>query len=363
MGVGTFNRLIISKKETTAGTPVAPAAGVLFSYPFRGDRPTITIEKTMDMDGNLAGIVNEGTDSIVTKVLMNTSFETDARLDAIAVLAKHCLGAINTVSGNSPNFTTDITVAQSSLDSFTLYFQDPLNNTNTGSGKIWQFPLCKVQRFSIRGDAGGKIVLSCDVVCGKPVDATGAQVEVTLTDANRDSWAPITMDPILSMQNASLTVGGSAVTAKLKAFEINFENEIDMTDIAATTTLVSNIYRTSFKVSGSFTLKTDDMATSLTLMNTLITKNGTAIDGLGRQPTSALVFSLLASSSVVSASGHKCDISIPRAVLDGGNITGQRAKLEHQFTFDGLYSTTLGSAKITLIDDATTAASGRWENL
>lgn len=359
MGVGTFNRLIISKKETTAGTPVAPAAGVLFSYPFRGDRPTITIEKTMDMDGNLAGIVNDGTDSIVTKVLMNTSFETDARLDSIAVLAKHCLGAINTVSGTSPNFTTDITVAQTSLDSFTLYFQDPLN----AADKIWQFPMSKVQRFSIRGDAGGKIVLSCDIVCGEPVDATGAQVEVALTNANRDSWAPITMDPILSMQNASLTVGGSSVTAKLKAFEINFENEIDMTDIAATTTLVSNIYRTSFKVSGSFTLKTDDMATSLTLMNTLITKNGSTISGLGRQPTTALVFSLLASSSVGSASGHKCDISIPRASLDGGNITGQRAKLEHQFTFDGLYDTTLGSAKLTLIDDATTAASGRWENL
>jgi hypothetical protein len=356
MSVGTFNRLIISKKETTAGSPVAPASGVLFSYPFRGDRPTITIEKTMDMDGNLAGIVNDGTDSIVTKVLMNTSFETDARLDSMVVLAKHCLGAIGS-GGASPNFVNTISVAQTSLDSFTLYFQDPLN----AADKIWQFPMSKVQRFSIRGDAGGKIVLSCDIVCGEPVDATGAQVEVALTNANRDSWAPVTMDPILSMQNAALTVGGSAVTGKLKAFEINFENEIDMTDIAATTTLVSNIYRTSFKVSGSFTLKTDDMATSLTLMNTLITKNGSSGATNGRQPSTALVFTLGAASST---GAHSAVINIPKAVLDGGNITGQRAKLEHQFTFDGLYDTaTSKAADLVITNAATSGASGRYENL
>lgn len=356
MSVGTFNRLIITKKEATAGSPVALASGALFSYPFRGDRPTITIEKTMNMEGDLAGIVNDGTDSIVTKVLMNNSLETDARLDSMVVLGKHCLGAIQS-GGSAPNFTNTISVAQTSLDSFTLYFQDPLN----AADKIWQFPMCKVQRFSIRGDAGGKIVLSCDIVCGEPVDATGAQVEVALTNANRDSWAPVTMDPILSMQNAALTVGGSAVTAKLKAFEINFENEIDMTDIAATTTLVSNIYRTSFKVSGSFTLKTDDMATSLTLMNTLITKNGTSGSTNGRQPTSALVFTLGAASATGS---HNAVINIPKAALDGGNITGQRAKLEHQFTFDGLYDTATSKAvDMVITNAATSGAAGRYENL
>ena len=356
MSVGTFNRLILTKAETTSGTPVALASSGLFSYPFRGDRPTITIEKTMDMDGSLAGIVNDGTDSIVTKVLMNMGFETDARLDSLVVLGKHCLGALGASGGSSPNFVNTITVAQTSLQSFTTYFQDPLN----AADKIWQFPMSKVQRLSIRGDAGGKIVLACDIICGEPVDATGAQVEVALTNTDRDSWAPVTMTPILSMQNAALTVGGSAVTAKLKAFEINFENEIDTTDLAATTTLVSNIYRTSFKVSGSFTLKTDDMATSLTLMNTLITKNGTTGITTGRQPSTALVFTLGAAHA--TGTGHGAVISIPKAVLDGGNPTGQRAKLEHQFTFDGLYDVATSKAVDIVVTNESTTAS-RYANL
>jgi len=358
MSVGTFNRLILTKAETTAGDPVVPASAGLFSYPFRGDRPTITIEKTMDMDGSLAGIVNDGTDSIVTKVMMNMGFETDARLDSLVVLGKHCLGALAASTGTTPNFVNTITVAQTSLQSFTTYFQDPLN----AADKIWQFPMSKVQRLSIRGDAGGKIVLACDIICGEPVDGTGAQVEVALTNANRDSWAPVTMTPILSMQNAALTVGGSAVTAKLKAFEINFENEIDTTDIAATTTRVSDIYRTSFKVSGSFTLKTDDMATSLTLMNTLITKNGATGSTNGRQPSTALVFTLGAAHP--TGTGHGAVISIPKAVLDGGNPTGQRAKLEHQFTFDGLYdvsSTPPKAVDIVVTNESTTAS--RYANL
>jgi hypothetical protein len=217
--------------------------------------------------------------------------------------------------------------------------------------------------LSIRGDAGGKIVLACDIICGEPVDGTGAQVEVALTNTDRDSWAPVTMTPILSMQNAALTVGGTAVTAKLKAFEINFENEIDTTDLAATKTTVDNIYRTSFKVSGSFTLKTDDMATSLTLMNTLITKNGTSGATNGRQPSTALVFTLGAANGTAGAS-HSAVISIPKAVLDGGNPTGQRAKLEHQFTFDGLYdvsSTPPKAVDIVVTNESTTAS--RYANL
>jgi len=357
MSVGTFNRLILTKAETTAGDPVVPASAGLFSYPFRGDRPTITIEKTMDMDGSLAGIVNDGTDSIVTKVLMNMGFETDARLDSLVVLGKHCLGTLAASTGTAPNFVNTITVAQTSLQSFTTYFQDPLNTAD----KIWQFPMSKVQRLSIRGDAGGKIVLACDIICGEPVSpTTGAQIEADLTNANRDSWAPVTMTPILSMQNAALTVGGTAVTAKLKAFEINFENEIDTTDLAATKTTVDNIYRTSFKVSGSFTLKTDDMATSLTLMNTLITKNGTSGSTNGRQPSTALVFTLGAAHA--TGTGHGAVISIPKAVLDGGNPTGQRAKLEHQFTFDGLYDVATSKAVDIVVTNESTTAS-RYANL
>jgi hypothetical protein len=356
MSVGTFNRLIISKAETTSGTPVTLGASGLFSYPFRGDRPTVTIEKTMDMDGSLMGIVNDGTDSIVTKVMMNMSFETDARLDSIVVLGKHCLGSLAASTGTSPNFVNSISVAQTSLQSFTLFFQDFLNATD----KIWQFPLCKIQKLSIRGDAGGKIVLSCDVICGKPVDGTGAQVETSLTAANRDSWAPVTMTPILSMQNAALTVGGSAVTGKLKSFEINFENDIDVSDIAATTTLVTDIYRTAFKVSGSFTLKTDDIATSLTLMNTLVTKNGSSGVTTGRQPSTALAFTL--GGAHATGTGHGAVITIPKAVLEGGNPTGQRAKMEHQFTFSGLYDTaTSKSADIVVTNESTTAS--RYANL
>ncbi|NBW77389.1 MAG: hypothetical protein EBR34_16590 [Sphingomonadaceae bacterium] len=95
MSVGTFN-LDVSG-ESTYGTAVVTLDK---SYPVRADRPVINVETVNDQD-TLIGALENGLQSIVTKVTATQTIEMDARLDALATFGKFGFGKLAT-SGVGP---------------------------------------------------------------------------------------------------------------------------------------------------------------------------------------------------------------------------------------------------------------------
>ena len=344
MSVGTFNRIALDVTgESTYGTAVVTLDK---SYPVRADRPVINVETVNDQD-TLIGALENGLQSIVTKVTATQTIEMDARLDAMATFGKFGFGKLAT-SGVGP-YTHTITVgtsaAERALPSFTHVFQDAFNS----SGKSWQFAGTKVSRLTIAGEAGGKVTMSVDLISGKPVNATtGAQDEQTLT---MPAFLGLAVDPILAMARVStFSIAGTSYLDKLKSFELVFENVFDeAAEMAAGSIMVPAMERIGFNVSGSFTLKADAAAQATTLIDTYQTKIDTATT-LGLQTLPEIILAIGGGTS-----GHSATITIRAAALADGSVAGQRGKLEKPITFTGMYDPVDGEAARLVVVNAQTA--------
>lgn len=344
MSVGTFNRIALDVSgESTYGTAVVTLDK---SYPVRADRPVINVETVNDQD-TLIGALENGLQSIVTKVTATQTIEMDARLDAMATFGKFGFGKLAT-SGVGP-YTHTITVgssaAERALPSFTHVFQDAFNS----SGKAWQFAGTKVSRLTIAGEAGGKVTMSVDLISGKPVDSsTGAQSEATLT---MPAFLGLAVDPILAMARVStFSIAGTSYLDKLKSFELVFENLFDeAAEMAAGSIMVPAMERIGFNVSGSFTLKADAAAQATTLIDTYQTKIDTATT-LGLQTLPEIILAIGGGTS-----GHSATITIRAAALADGSVAGQRGKLEKPITFTGMYDPVDGEAARLVVINAQTA--------
>ena len=344
MSVGTFNRIALDVSgESTYGTAVVTLDK---SYPVRADRPVINVETVNDQD-TLIGVLENGLQSIVTKVTATQTIEMDARLDAMATFGKFGFGKLAT-SGAGP-YTHTITVgssaAERALPSFTHVFQDAFN----ASGKAWQFAGTKVSRLTIAGEAGGKVTMSVDLISGKPVDSTtGAQSEATLT---MPAFLGLAVDPILAMARVStFSIAGTSYLDKLKSFELVFENLFDeAAEMAAGSIMVPAMERIGFNVSGSFTLKADAAAQATTLIDTYQTKIDTATT-LGLQTLPEIILAIGGGTS-----GHSATITIRAAALADGSVAGQRGKLEKPITFTGMYDPVDGEAARLVVINAQTA--------
>ena len=344
MSVGTFNRIALDVTgESTYGTAVVTLDK---SYPVRADRPVINVETVNDQD-TLIGALENGLQSIVTKVTATQTIEMDARLDAMATFGKFGFGKLAT-SGVGP-YTHTITVgtsaAERALPSFTHVFQDAFNS----SGKAWQFAGTKVSRLTIAGEAGGKVTMSVDLISGKPVNSTtGAQDEQTLT---MPAFLGLAVDPILAMARVStFSIAGTSYLDKLKSFELVFENVFDeAAEMAAGSIMVPSMERIGFNVSGSFTLKADAAAQATTLIDTYQTKIDTATT-LGLQTLPEIILAIGGGTS-----GHSATITIRAAALADGSVAGQRGKLEKPITFTGMYAPGSTEAARLVVINAQTA--------
>ena len=346
MSVGTFNRIALDVTgETTYGTAVVTLDK---SYPVRADRPVINVETVNDQD-TLIGVLENGLQSIVTKVTATQTIELDARLDALATFGKFGFGKLAT-TGVGP-FTHTITVgtsaAERALPSFTNVFQDAFN----ASGKAWQFPGTKVSRLTIAGEAGGKVTMSVDVISGKPVlAASGAQDEQTLT---LPAFLGLTVDPILAMARVStFTVSGASFLNQLKSFEFVFENVFDeAAEMAAGSIMVPAMERTGFNVSGSFTLKADASVSVFSMIDTYMTKIDSATT-LGIQTLPEIILVIGGGTS-----GHSVTITVRAAALADGSVAGQRGKLMKPITFTGMYDVGDSEAARMVVINAQAAVS------
>lgn len=344
MSVGTFNRIALDVTgESTYGTAVVTLDK---SYPVRADRPVINVETVNDQD-TLIGALENGLQSIVTKVTATQTIEMDARLDAMATFGKFGFGKLQT--GGAGPYTHTITVgtsaAERALPSFTHVFQDAFNS----SGKAWQFAGTKVSRLTIAGEAGGKVTMSVDLISGKPVDSTtGAQSEATLT---LPAFLGLAVDPILAMARVStFSIAGTSYLDKLKSFEFVFENQFDeAAEMAAGSIMVPSMERIGFNVSGSFTLKADAAAQATTLIDTYQTKIDTATT-LGLQTLPEIILAIGGGTS-----GHSATITVRAAALADGSVAGQRGKLEKPITFTGMYAPGSTEAARLVVINAQTA--------
>jgi hypothetical protein len=344
MSVGTFNRIALDVTgETTYGTAVVTLDK---SYPVRADRPVINVETVNDQD-TLIGVLENGLQSIVTKVTATQAIEMDARLDAIAAFGKFGFGKLAT-TGAGPythTITVGTTAAELALPSFTHVFQDAFN----AAGKAWQFPGTKVSRLTIAGEAGGKVTMSVDVISGKPVNATtGAQDEQTLTIP---AFLGLAVDPILAMARVStFTIAGASFLNQLKSFEFVFENVFDeAAEMAAGSIMVPSMERTGFNVSGSFTLKADASVAVFSMIDTYMTKISTATT-LGLQTLPEIILAIGGGTS-----GHSVTITVRAAALADGSVAGQRGKLEKPITFTGMYAPGSTEAARMVVINAQTA--------
>jgi hypothetical protein len=344
MSVGTFNRIALDVTgETTYGTAVVTLDK---SYPVRADRPVINVETVNDQD-TLIGVLENGLQSIVTKVTATQTIEMDARLDALATFGKFGFGKLAT-TGAGPythTITVGTTAAERALPSFTHIFQDAFN----ASGKAWQFPGTKVSRMTIAGEAGGKVTMSVDLISGKPVlAASGAQDEQTLS---LPAFLGLAVDPILAMARVStFSIAGTSLLNQLKSFEFVFENVFDeAAEMAAGSFMVPAMERTGFNVSGSFTLKADASAAVFSTIDTYMTKIDTATT-LGIQTLPEIIIAIGGGTS-----GHSATITIRAAALADGSVAGQRGKLEKPITFTGMYDPVDGEAARLVVINAQTA--------
>ena len=349
MSVGTINRIAISRTaESTFGT--APVTPNYKSYPVRADRPVINVETVNDQD-TLIGAMENGLQSIVTKVTATQTIEMDARLDALALLGKYAFGNLatttTTTSSHLITVGTGSPVVPVALPSFAMLFQDPFNT----AGSAWTFTGAKVSRLSIAGEAGGKMTMSSDFLIARPVSSsTGAQQETAVT---MPAFLAGNVDPILAMARVStFSIGGTSFLNQLKSFEFVFENVFDdAAEMAAGAIMIPSLERIGFNVSGSFTLKADANAQATDLINNYMSKIDTATT-LGLQTLPEIILAVGGGTST-----HSATITIRAAALADGSIAGQRGKLEKPITFTGMYSPTNSeAARIVVVNAQTTYA-------
>lgn len=331
MSVGTKNRFaLVTAAEGTFGTAAATLTSANGkSYPVRMDRPVINVETAADED-TLTSVYEAGLNSIVTKQTMSASVEMDARLDAIALMGKFALGVLNTTVG-TPNVHT-ITVGTADLPSMTCFFQDAfVSNTST---KAHEYRGVKVQRMTIRGDAGGKITMSCELM-GSGLHT----LDQTIT-----ALPAISTEGILGFSRISaFTIGGVDLKSQLKSFELVFENVFDdAAEMIAGSKTLPSIERTGFNISGSITLKADNAASATDRIN----------DILGNNVDQSIERAIVLTIDGVTAT-HSVTFNIYKAFFDNTAITGQRAKLEKPLGFKGFYSTSDSKACQIVVSNAT----------
>jgi hypothetical protein len=331
MSVGTKNRFaLVTIAEGTFGIAAATlTASNGKSWPVRMDRPVINVETAADED-TLTSVYESGLNSIVTKQTMSASVEMDARLDTIALMSKFGLGILTT-SGTGP-YTHTATVGTADLPSMTCFFQDAfVSNTST---KAHEYRGVKAQRLTVRGDAGGKITMSAELM-GSGLHT----LDQTIT-----ALPAISTEGILGFSRISaFTIGGVNLKSQLKSFELVFENVFDDAGemIAGSKTLPA-IERTGFNISGSITLKADNAASATDRIN----------DILGNNVDQSVERAIVLTVDGVTA-GHSVTFNIYKAFFDNTAITGQRAKLEKPLGFKGFYSTSDSKACQIAVINAT----------
>lgn len=322
MSVGTKNKFAIAvASESAFNTPRTATASFSASmgkcFPVRMERPTINIETATDED-TLIGVYEAGINSIVTKQTMSASVEMDARNDAIALWSKFALGVLTSSAGPSP-FTHTATVGTADLPSLTAYFQDAFNTSTTT--KAHEYRGVKVQRMAIRGDAGGKVTMT--------VDLMGSGVHTL--DATITSFPTVSTEGILGTARVttfSLDGGSTNLKDKLKSFEVVFENQFDdAAEMVAGQKTLPAMERIGFTVSGSFTFKADGASTATDLITDIL---GSATDESVAKHIRIVI-------AGVEEAAHTTTINVYSAILDDTSLAGQRAKVEKPITFKGLF--------------------------
>lgn len=323
MSVGTKNKFAIAiASESAFNTPRTATASFASAlgrcFPVRMERPTINIETATDED-TLIGVYEAGINSIVTKQTMSASVEMDARNDAIALWSKFALGVLTTTGASAP-YTHTATVGTADLPSLTAYFQDAfVSNTST---KAHEYRGVKVQRMTIRGDAGGKVTMSIDLM--------GSGVHTL--DATITSFPSVSTEGILGTARVttfSLDGGTTNLKDKLKSFEFIFENQFDdAAEMVAGQKTLPSMERIGFTVTGSFTFKADAASTATDLIT----------DILGGNTDESVAKHIRIIIAGVEDATHTTTINVYSAILDDTSLTGQRAKVEKPITFKGLFS-------------------------
>jgi hypothetical protein len=333
---GVSPNILISAVNVTAagsGYTVASAANAKF-FPVRMDRPVVNIETATDED-TLTGVYESGLNSIVTKQTVSASVEMDARLDAIALFGKFALGNLSTGSPVGGVYPHTITVGTADAPSATAYFQDAF----CSSIQAHQYAGVKVQSLTIRGDAGGKITMSAELM--------GSGIHTLAVANTLSTTMPIaSTEGILGASRVSaFTLGGVNLKTVLKSFEFVFENVFDdAAEMVAGAKTLPAMERIGFNISGSFTFKADTAASAKDLIDSII---GNSRD---QSISNAIVLTI---TGVDALAAHSCTINVYNAIIDNTAITGQRAKLEKPIGFKGLYSVTDSKACQILVNNAT----------
>jgi hypothetical protein len=316
-----------------SGYTIASAVNSKF-FPVRMDRPVVNIEAATDED-TLTGVYESGLNSIVTKQTVSASVEMDARLDSIALFGKFALGSLSTGAAVGGVYPHTITVGTADTPSATAYFQDAF----CSSIQAHQYAGVKVQRLTIRGDAGGKITMSAELM------GSGVHT-ITATNDSSTNWPTVSTEGILGTSRvATFTLGGVNLKTVLKSFEFVFENVFDdAAEMVAGAKTLPAMERIGFNVSGSFAFKADSAASAKDLIDDII---GNTLD---QSISNAIVLTI---TGVDASAAHSCTINVYNAIIDNTAITGQRAKLEKPIGFKGLYSVTDSKACQILVNNAT----------
>jgi len=333
MSVGTKNRFaIVTVAEGTYGIAAATLTSSNGkSWPVRMDRPVINVETAADED-TLTSVYEAGLNSIVTKQTMSATVEMDARLDALALMGKFALGNLSTGAAVGGVYPHTITVGTADAPSMTAFFQDAfVSNVST---KAHEYRGVKVQRLTVRGDAGGKVTMSAELMGSglHTLDQTVTAVPAVSTEG------------ILGFSRIStFTIGGVNLRSQLKSFEFVFENVFDDTaEMVAGAKTLPSMERIGFNISGSITLKADGASSATDRIN----------DILGNNVDQSIERAIVLTIDGVTTN-HNVQFNIYKAFFDNTAITGQRAKLEKPLGFKGFYSTSDSKACQILVNNAT----------
>lgn len=300
--------------DATAEAAYGTAAAVPDKrWPFRGERPVMNVRSVDDADA-VTGLVEEGmNDSAVAGLSSSQSLEYDMRMDPLAFWLKYALGTLAT-SGTGPYVHT-ATVNQTELPSFTGYWKDH----KTVTGKYERFVGCKVRRFVIRGNGGGKTTFSVEWI------GSGIRTEETVADVALSSPTEL----IIPFAGISVfSIGGTDYKANLVDFEISIENVFDEgNEYSAGSTTLQSLDRLKVKVGGRFGLKFEQ--------NGLLTPLADSV----AQTQRAIVLTLTTAT-------HSVTFNIYNARFDTSPVNGMKPKISLPFRaiYDSASSKTMQAA-------------------
>ncbi len=319
MTVGTKNMAGWGLESTFGTAPAAPTK----AWPFKGERPTARAEFATDED-TLTGVQEAGSESIPVRRWVEATREMDARMDNIAYWLHKALGGLST-TGVGPYVHT-ITNNGAEKQSITEFWYDPL----VTSAKLETYPGLKPQRLTLRSQVGGKISLSVDLI-GKGSEGTTGTAEATATMCALNRDAQLTHGHI-----SAATVGGVDVKALLQEFELVIEPQYSINDEM-----------------GAGSLYVQQMECTGLVITTRLNLNYAA-------GPKGLIDKVLAQTSApialtITSSTHSAVLNLYNVMLDGGNPTGQKAKLKQALTGKAFYSVSDTKAIQAVVTNATAA--------